>query len=165
MCVGAFLYLPDISIRERDIIHRLNICPCGKKRTKWNFSKLHLILQIKVLNLTYFFYSKYKNGKCLNWLSLLLFKHLDVYTILFMYCFQFCNSIVWYTDPCTLSVCLLSLNEEGTFWSLELHGVILCISIQLENDWTHFLILYCKNTFSMIQIRWFSEVKLLELLT
>lgn len=120
MCVGAFLYLPDISIRERDIIHRLNICPCGKKRTKWNFSKLHLILQIKVLNLTYFFYSKYKNGKCLNWLSLLLFKHLDVYTTLFMYCFQFCNSIVWYTDPCTLSVCLLSLDEEGTFWSLEL---------------------------------------------
>lgn len=135
------------------------------RKKKWNFSKLHLILQIKVLNLTYFFYSNYKNGKCLNWWSLLLFKHLDVYTILFMYCFQFCNSIVWYTDPCTLSVCLLSLNEEGTFWSLELHGVILCISIQLENDWTNVLILYCKNTFSLIQIPWFSEVKLLELLT
>lgn len=62
-----------------------------------------------------FFYSKYKNGKCLNWWSLLLFKHLDVYTILLMYWFQFCNSNVWYTHPCTLSVCLLSLNEEGTF--------------------------------------------------
>lgn len=27
-----------------------------------------------------------------------------------------------------------SVYEEGPFWSHELHGVSLCISIQLEND-------------------------------
>lgn len=119
----------------------------------------------KILNLMYFFYSKYKNGRCLNWWSLFLFKHLGVYKTLFMYCFQFSNSNVWYTHPCTLSLCLLSLNEEGPFWSHELHGVSLCFSIQLENNLTHFLILYCIHTFSAIHIHWFSTVKLLELLT